>query len=198
METNPQEPALNEMAERIAVFRRKGVPRHDQPAVRRYYESAAVVQFDMAEADRVPLADAAQASADPVSWDYLDCHPRFLRLVYLGVAFPLLAEARAAVQLAQELRRSRPGGPLPTGICMGRLFYMQEQEGAQPRSMAGLLLQALPILTAASREDGHILINDALYDVLQEQVVAEELGMLDNAEGIPLKAYRLLELKPAD
>lgn len=197
METNPQEPALNEMAERIAVFRRKGVPRHDQPAVRRYYESATVLQLDMEEADRTALADAAQASEAAVSWDYLDCHPRFLRLVYLGVAFPLVEEALAAVQLAQELRQRRPGPPLPAGIFMGRLFYMQDHEDAQHRSMAGLLLQALPILTAASREDGHIMINDGLHDILQERLVAEEMGMLDNAEGIPLKAYRLLELKPA-
>jgi len=192
MDLHADEPALNAMAERIAVVGHKGVPRHDQPAVRRYYETATVIHIEVAEGERDAVVEAAQASQAAISWDYLDGHPRFVRLVYLGVAFPPRDEAVAALQLACALRQGHSGAARPMGIGMGRLFYKQDQESSEQRNMAGLLLQVLIILATASRQDGHILINDALYEILQDRVKSEEIGLLENEAGISLKAYRFL------
>ena len=188
MDLESHDPALSSLAAQLAASRRKGVPRHDGPPVKRYYEAATIVHLAGEEQEVRALAEAAQAAQAAISWDYMDVHLRFLRLVYLGVLYPPADEAAAALALALELAASLPEGRRAACLATGRLFYMQDQEEPQHRNMAGALLQVLDVMAAATT--GQVLLNQTCRDLLAVRVVAEDLGPLENQAGAVVRAYR--------
>lgn len=169
---------------------KKGVPRRDNPSLQRYHEVATVLHVEQSEGDIAALADAIQVPASGIAWDYLDKRPPCLRIVYLGVNRKPAEEARAALELAADLCRKQHQPPLRIAIGTGRLFYIEEPLPGPQRNLAGLLLQALDILAAACLHEGDIVLNEALQALLQQQIETDDLGTVENEQGIPLRAFR--------
>lgn len=178
---------------------RKGVPRRNDPELRRYYEAATVLHLATPLEEQTPLNPESplvanlQARSPAVAWDFLDIQPSFLRLVYLGVGHAPAEAGRASLQLASALREDREHASWGMAIGSGRLFCIEDPAGH--RILSGLLLQALVLLARAGRQVGFILLNPEVRQCLGDLVETEAVPPLENDQGLTLPAFRFLAWK---